>query len=314
MTGSLYEPGGPSSGAVVVDAPAKVNLFLRVLGRREDGFREIETVFQALSLADEVRVEATTERDARAVARDSVTLEVEGPDLGPPESNLAVRAARRFQEATGFRARVHIGLTKRIPAGAGLGGGSSDAAAVLRCMASLAGFEDEELLHGIACELGSDVAFFVGDSPLALGRGRGEVLTPMAALPEAHLVLALPPVHVSTADAYAALPSDSAGEVRPLDLSAALDWDWVIPLAENDFEAVVSGAHKEVGASLDGLRAMGAEVALLSGSGAASFGLFADRNRAAAAATNLTARLGWPVLVTRTRTHLPSPRRVEERA
>ncbi len=306
-------PGGPVTGAVVVDAPAKVNLFLRVLGRRGDGYRELETIFQALSLADRVRVEVSDEADGFKSAHGTVTLEVDGPDLGPPESNLALRAARRFQEVTGCGGRVHIRLTKNIPAGAGLGGGSSDAAGVLRCLASLEGLDDREVLFGIACELGSDVAFFLGDSPLALARGRGEILTSMTALPEAHLVLALPPVHVSTAAAYAALPPELRGEARTLDLNVAQDWEWMVPLAQNDFEAVVSGLHEEVRLSLEGLRASGAAVAQLSGSGSASFGIFLDPSDAERAAGDLTQRFAWPFLMTRTRTSVPRPTRVEER-
>ena len=162
------------SRAIALDAPGKVNLVLRVLHRRPDGYRELETVFQMVSLAD--RVELTLSEGPGAV-----TLSVDGPDLGPVESNLAWRAAEEFRLAAGLDAGVHIALTKKIPAGAGLGGGSSDAAAVLRGLARLTGFDDPLRLHGIARSLGADVPFFLGPAPIALGRGRGDELTPLQA-------------------------------------------------------------------------------------------------------------------------------------
>jgi 4-diphosphocytidyl-2-C-methyl-D-erythritol kinase len=179
-----------------ISAPAKVNLSLRVLGRRPDGFHEIRTLFQALDLGDELRVS----RGARGIS-----LEVRGPDLGPTEENLAYRAAEIFLEAFGETQGVHIELTKWIPAGAGMGGGSSDAAAVLRALSWLSPFPPPpgELMR-LGAKLGSDVPFFLGASPLAKGTGRGENLTPYRALPAADLVLALPGVHMSTAEAYGA--------------------------------------------------------------------------------------------------------------
>jgi 4-diphosphocytidyl-2-C-methyl-D-erythritol kinase len=326
LSGSQEEPGVDAPHALVVDAPAKVNLFLRILHRRKDGYREVETLFQAVSLADEVRVAI-----ADSTVGAPISLEVDGPDLGPPESNLAFRATLRFREVTGFGAAIDIRLTKRIPVGAGLGGGSSDAAAALRCLALLAGFVDPAALHRIAHELGSDVPFFLGESPLALGRGRGEVLTPISPLPEAHLVLALPRVHVSTAAAYgalsrsratnadhgsaaAAVETDPHGGPRTFGFSTGLDWEEVVQLAENDFEGVVSGAHAELRASLEGLRSEGAVMALLSGSGAASFGLFPDRAQAERASEALTRRLGWPFVPARTLTEAPHPVRAAARA
>ena len=215
------------SRAVVIAAPAKINLFLRVLHRRNDGYREVETLMQLVSLADEVRVSITD-------SGPSIALAVDGPDLGPTEDNLAVRAARRLREVTGFESSVDIRLTKRIPAGAGLGGGSSDAAAVLKCLAALTDFHDAGVLQEIARDLGSDVPFFLGESPIALGRGRGDVLTSLAPLAKAQVVLALPPVHVSTVEAYEAL-SEAGGVARELDFDAGLDWKHLAELSENDF-------------------------------------------------------------------------------
>jgi len=309
------------SRSVSLAAPAKINLVLRVLHRRADGYRELETVFQMISLADRVVVTVLDEGDDE---HHGVHLDLDGPDLGPVESNLAYRAAASFIEATGIDRGARIRLTKVIPAGAGLGGGSSDAAAVLRCMAHLTGEGDSGLLHTLASELGSDVPFFLGPEPIALGRGRGEILTPLAPLPAGHLVVALPNLHVSTVGAYQALAktrvaaeqaeTDGGGPTSPEatvlrtrgdETFQGLDWMAVRTLAENDFEGVVAPRYDPIGASIDGLVKEGAVLALLSGSGAASFGLFEDRGAAGAAASALTARLGWPFVLARTLTALP---------
>jgi len=299
--------------AARMSAPAKINLVLRVLDRREDGFHELRTVFQAIDLADEVQV---------AWGGNQVQLDVQGADVGPDVENLAYRAATRFLEARGERRGVRIGLVKRIPAGAGLGGGSSDAAAVLRCLAAISpGPADRAALGRIALSLGSDVPFFLGSSPLARATGRGEVLGPLAPLPTAHVVLVLPPVHVSTADAYRALAEARArGPTRanPLpdeefrsDTGDALPslerWSDVEAALANDFEPVIAARHPEVRRALTELVASGARGTLLSGSGSACFGFFPDRAGAEAAARYLSASLGWRCGAVRTLTRLPTP-------
>lgn len=291
------------SDTLTVDAPAKVNLALRVLGRRTDGYHEIETLFQGIDLADEVTVE---------LADEGVSLTVHGPDVGPMRDNLAVRAAEAFRSAAGRPSGVHIVLGKRIPAGAGLGGGSSDAAAVLRCLQAFTGALHADALAGIAAALGSDVPFFLGGSGLAIGTGRGEVLRGLPPLPAAHVVVALPPVHVPTAAAYRALGARRAtrpGEPSCLSLAGVSDWSAVRALAHNDFEEVVVAMHPEIGRSLAALRSVGAELALLSGSGSASFGLFRDASRAAEVAERLTDELGWPCVSAATLDRPPPLRR-----
>jgi 4-diphosphocytidyl-2-C-methyl-D-erythritol kinase len=278
-----------------------VNLFLDVGGRRDDGFHEIDTLFQAVSLWDLVYV-----RSASA----GVALAVHGPDLGPPEENLAVRAAHVFLSETGASGGVRLELSKGIPAGAGLGGGSSDAAAVLRGMNALWGGPIEPArLKELGASLGSDVAFFLGGSVLARGTGRGDVLLPLPALPPADLVVVLPPVHVATGDAYAAL--DRSGPAAPASgrgaLSLAAGWADVRAMARNDFEAVVAGRHPEVRRSLGALRVAGGRPTLLSGSGSACFGLFDGEASAREVAGRLQAELGWPARAVRTLSGLPEP-------
>ncbi len=294
---------------VRVHAPAKINLSLHVLGRRDDGFHRIRTVFQALDVGDDVEV---------GPGPPGVELEVRGPDLGPVHENLAYRAAELFLEASGETQGVRIVLTKWVPAGAGLGGGSSDAAAVLRAMARRSASAPAwDTLMELGARLGSDIPFFLGETPLARGLGRGEILEPLPPLPEADLVLALPPVHVSTADAYKALgrarlpeageqgagPASSGGQGE----HPPERWDEFLDALHNDFEPVVARRHPEVRRSLRALGEAGALASALSGSGGACFGFFADRAAAEAAADALTHDVGWPFVAARTRTRWPEP-------
>lgn len=289
-----------------LDAPAKVNLFLRVLHRRSDGFHDLETLFQAVDLCDEVAVRP---------GGPGVRLRLEGPDLGPPGENLAFRAASAFLAAAGLEGAegVAVTLVKRIPAGAGLGGGSSDAAATLRCLDALwPGAVAPPELTGLAAGLGSDVPFFLGSSGLALGKGRGEIVTGVPPLPAADLVLVLPPVHVATGGAYAALATargreGSGGRAHAVTGALPRSWEEVAAMAENDFQDVVPRSHPEVAASLEALSRAGARPALLSGSGAACFGVFRDREESVAVAVALAAELGWPAVPVRTLERLPRP-------
>lgn len=225
-----------------MSAHAKVNLFLRILARESSGYHQIETAFALLELADELVVART---DA------GVTLNVDGPDLGPEQDNLAVRAAQMMLDATGNRFGVAITLAKRIPVRAGLGGGSSDAAAALHAVNALAGnaVPRQELMH-FATRLGADVAFFASGAPLALAWGRGERQFRLAAPAALPALLAVPPISVSTPDAYKwwdeqnAAPA-SRGPVT-LDAEALSSWGSIGRLGGNDFEATVFGKHAEL--------------------------------------------------------------------
>lgn len=290
-----------------IAAPAKINLGLRVLDRRPDGYHDLRTVFQAIDLCDEVSVET---------GGDEIELAVVGPSPGPADENLAVRAALAYRDATGFAEGLHISLHKRIAPGAGLGGGSSDAAAVLKCLAVLTGDRDGRRLTALGADLGSDVPFFLGTGALALGTGRGEVLRPLPPLPERHVLLVLPPVHVSTAEAYRRLDTARAssdegeGAWRSVRVDAAVegdprDWAAVDSGAHNDFEPVIVPAHPEIARSLAALREAGATAVSMSGSGSASFGLFDESERASSAAATLSGALGWPCVLARTLRTMP---------
>lgn len=288
----------------VLHAPAKVNLRLKVLAREESGFHAVETVFCGVSLADEVEVRRS--RDA------GVRLTVEGEiDTGPPERNLVVRAAARFYRTMDAAPAVELRLRKRIPSAAGLGGGSSDAAATLRALNALedAPFTAADLL-AIGAELGSDVPFFLCGSPFALAWSRGERLLALPALPSRPVLLAHPGTAMPTPEAFRRLaagrgtfaPAGQAFGVR--DLS---DWTGVASLAGNDFEPIVTDELPVLARGIEAMRAAGAELALLSGSGAAVYGIFRDAGARDAAAAAVE-RLGLATWAAETLETLPEPR------
>ena len=179
---------------ISLTAPAKINLSLRILGKRSDGFHELETLLAPIGLADTIEVSHGTGH--------GITLTCNDPELPTDSNNLCVKAAEAFRVATGLDHGIAITLLKRIPHGAGLGGGSSDAAAVLKGLNEL--FDQplvNEELHQIAASLGSDVPFFLASGP-AWCRGRGEILEEATALPKSNLLLIKPPFPVPTAWAY----------------------------------------------------------------------------------------------------------------
>ena len=267
--------------ALRIRAHAKLNLLLRVLAREADGFHGIETLFARLDLHDDLVAER---RDARGVS-----LEVEGADCGPADENLAVRAARLVLDGTGNRFGVHLRLVKRIPVGAGLGGGSSDAAAALELVNRLAGdaIPRHELLQ-YAARLGADVPFLWSGAPLALGWGHGERLLRLPPLPDRPLLLLLPALQVRTAEAYGwvdQLRTEGArrGAVAydPVVLGG---WSDLARLAGNDFEAAVFARHSEVRDAFEALARTHPMLCRMSGSGAALFAVYRsaqDRDDAA---------------------------------
>lgn len=250
---------------VRVAAHAKINLFLRILARETSGFHQIETAFALLELADQLEVRRIDS---------GVELDVAGPDLGPTEENLAVRAARAVLNATGNRFGVSITLTKRIPVRAGLGGGSSDAAAALHAVNALAGnaVPRHELLH-FAAQLGADVAFFASGAALAIAWGRGERLLRIPAPRAMPVLVAVPPVAIATPDAYTwwdeQNPSPNARGPVALDPEAFATWGSIGRLGGNDFEQPVFGRHPELRALYERMAETGPMWVRLSGSGSA---------------------------------------------
>jgi 4-diphosphocytidyl-2-C-methyl-D-erythritol kinase len=263
--------------SVTVSALAKVNLFLRVLARNADGYHSVETLLCLISLGDTLRADRRNER--------GVSIDVEGADVGPGEENLAVRAAKRVLEATGNHFGIHLTLTKRIPVRAGLGGGSSDAAAALHAANRLAGsaVPRHELLQ-FAAQLGSDVAFFVTGAPLALAWSRGERMIRLPPLRSSPALLLSPQITISTAEAYNWVDA-SRGEswkrgAVAMDLASLSQWGDIGRMAGNDFESPVFSRHGEIRNAFEALVTTSPLVCRMSGSGSTLFAVYrSDRDR-----------------------------------
>jgi 4-diphosphocytidyl-2-C-methyl-D-erythritol kinase len=201
---------------ITLTAPAKINLSLRILGKRPDGFHELETLMAPLNLADEIEI-------VHAPGH-AIELTCNDPEIPTDSGNLCVRAVELFREETGIAHGISVSLMKRIPHGAGLGGGSSDAAAVLKGLNVL--FDEplvNEELALLAASLGSDVPFFLHDGP-ALCKGRGEILEEASAIPERRILLIKPPFPVPTAWAYKRYAEvNESGHKLPIDPVQYLD-------------------------------------------------------------------------------------------
>lgn len=254
-----------SAAPIIVRSYAKINWTLDVLFKRDDGFHEIRTIYQTVSLSDRLRISET-----------DGPIEIISDDARAPsdETNLAHRAAVRLRQATGASGGARIEIEKRIPVAAGLGGGSSNAAAALLALKKLwrVDINDRSLLR-IAASLGSDVPFFlVGGT--ALGIGRGEEVYPIEEANCDHLLLVNPGFAVSTAETYSRLTRPQQARIMPFTLFAARAIRELPLAARNDLEELVSAAHPEIAEVKRRLMSLGARRALLSGSGATLFAVF----------------------------------------
>lgn len=282
---------------IKLPAFAKINLGLRVLGRRADGYHEIETVFQTITLHDNLTFEAKPNGNLEFVCTD--------PDIPTDKSNLVIRAADALRERFNVNEGARVELEKVIPAGGGLGGGSSDAAVALVALARLWKIETtKDELSEIGARLGADVPFFLTGGT-ALGAGTGAEISPLEDAEKMHLVVVTPDVHVSTAEAYKALNSPALTKdkgVVNLSVSRTDDefYDSLREGLSNDFEAVVTRLHPEVGRARDALERVGARRAALSGSGSSLFGVFESEGEAERARARLSAETDWRVFACET--------------
>ena len=281
--------------ALALPAPAKLNLFLHVLGRRADGYHELQTVFALIDLADWIDVER----------REDGQLHRSGDVVGDVQLDLVMRAARLLQQRTASRFGADIHLSKRIPAGAGLGGGSSDAATTLIALNRLwnTGL-DRQQLAALALELGADVPFFVHGRN-AFAEGRGEQLTPLSLQP-AHYAVIWPQVHVSTKEIFedsgltrntkATKMSDfsAAADPVPQTLRERGETGTPVLFGANDLEAVARRRFPVIDQVLAHLARFG--VARMTGSGSAVFAITANEDQARAAVADLPENWrGWVV-------------------
>lgn len=256
-----------------VHAPAKINLTLDVLGQRPDGYHELATIMVPLALADELEIifKPQPVSDIRIITAE--------PELQDPHTNLAALAAAKFLQAGRLNAAVQLKLKKNIPLGAGLAGGSSDAAAVLRGLQQLTAALEPEQLRQLAEELGSDVPFCLLNQP-ALATGRGEQLTPLKNALPMEIVILKPDFSLSTAAIFKAWSPDPqaapAGHEAFLAAWELQDLKALCSYMHNHLEATVSRRYPEIETLKQHLLAAGALRAQMSGSGPSVFGVFAD--------------------------------------
>lgn len=265
-------------------ANAKINLFLDVTSVREDGFHNIKSIMQSVSLCDTLFV-STTESD-----RTEIVIKSDAENLPLDENNLIYVSAKKYLEYFAINAKIEITLQKQIPIGAGLGGGSADAAATLRALNKIFGRASRDELLSLAAKIGSDVPFcLVGGT--ALCEGKGEIMTPISFDGEMYLVIAIGKERVSTPQAYRALDElnnfvftpDPRGDLLFRDMSCG---KLSVDNFYNIFEDVTN--LPEIQKIKEILIKNGAEFAMMSGSGPSVFGVFADRQSACFAAEKLT--------------------------
>ena len=291
-----------SDGPVLrVSAPAKINLYLHIVGLRPDGYHGIDSLVGFAGIGDEISV----------APNDTIRMTLTGPfaaSLDAGEDNLVMRAARALGEQVGTDPGAAITLTKRLPVAAGLGGGSADAAATLIALARFwRTTVSDRTIKALALRLGADVPVCLR-SGAARVSGIGEMMAPAAPLPAAHVVLANPGARLATPDVYAAYdaePTPSVARVgRTRDVQAiptAVELAHCLAEQSNDLEAAARSLLPEIGEVLEVMRRLhGNLLARMSGSGPTCFGLFADATEAAEAAARVTAlRPGWWVAATR---------------
>ena len=258
--------------------PAKINLYLRVFGRRADGFHAMETVMLKVGFYDELSIDVGE--------GDGFDLRILGaPDL-ETRGNLIERACLLYLAEARERRGIRVVLEKNIFMGAGLGGGSADAAFALRLMDRAMGAVDPSRLMQIAASLGSDVPFFMVDESLAFATGRGEAIRPLSALPPRPIVLVNPGVHVSTKEAYAGLNrSPMIGAPDGIDPAFSPGWEGYfskVPF-ENDFQSSLEARFPAIAQARQALGAAGASRSMMTGSGSCVFGIFEEEEAARAA-------------------------------
>lgn len=285
---------------VRVLAPAKVNFHLRVVGKRPDGYHDLVSVMQALELADELVLER----------RDSgVSLSCGNADVPQGRDNIIHRAAESYITETGVRGGVSIRLDKKVPMAAGLGGGSSDAAAALKGMEALYGALPRARLMELALSLGADVPFFLS-WPCALAEGVGEKLTELPPPDGVWLVLVNPGFAVSTRWVFENLKIELTNNHNNTTLppfeGRMPDAGFLVSLLHNDLERVTAVRYPEINLIKESLAGAGAFGALMSGSGPTVFGIFEDAATALEAAERLE-RPGWTVIATTTISSWPEP-------
>lgn len=273
---------------MIAKSPAKINLSLKILDRRPDGYHTIFSLMEKISLFDELKFEKIPSG-----------IEVICPDVDVPlEKNLVYKAAKLLHEESGSSCGVRIQLSKKIPMGAGLGGGSSNAATVLKGLNQLWGLHwPLERLAKLGVQLGADVPFFIYDGPAQI-EGIGDKITSLTKLPNLSIILINPGVHVSTPWAYQQW--DMTGRGNPLtpqnrSVTSARAFAEIVQELHNDFESVVIPEHPEIQSAKKVLKNVGSSGVLMSGSGSTVFGLFETKELRDRALDKIEKREKWQV-------------------
>ena len=278
--------------AIEIRAHAKINLCLEITGKRPDGYHEINSVFHAVSLAD--TLELSSRED------DRIVLHCDVPHIPVDGRNLVIKAALALRRAMGAGPQpgADIVLRKTIPAGAGLGGGASDAAATLRALCELWSVDQRVAreLPAIAAAIGSDVPFFLSGGT-CLVSGRGEIIEPLACPQQYHFIIVFPGFPVSTAWAYKMVKNELTKSAKFSKILSAFCLEGAFPatiaqLFYNDLEIAVIPSHPQIQAAKSQLTGLGAINALMSGSGSSVFGIFSDQESARTAFG--TIKTVWP--------------------
>ena len=285
------------SDSFQLPAFAKINLSLRVLGKRENGYHELDTIFQTVSLHDTISISA--------IDSSEIAFSCDACSLPTDSHNLVVRAATALRDRFNPKKGARIRLEKRIPSHAGLGGGSSDAAATLIGLTRLweLGTSRQELSE-LAARLGADVPFFLHGGT-ARGTGIGDHVEPLADAPEIFLLIVKPHANVSTADAYKALKKPALTSSNPKTILSSSEAKEFFDRAsfaslQNDFEAIAFALEPEIERAKAALLKAGAGASLLAGSGSAVFGIFDSEDAQRRAIQAIELETGWRVFPCKT--------------
>jgi 4-diphosphocytidyl-2-C-methyl-D-erythritol kinase len=262
-------------------APAKINLFLRITGKRPDGYHQLDSLFLPIALYDRVTI------NLEPSPRFSVSLHSNRPELPADEHNLAVKAALRMFERYRIPCKASIALDKNIPVGAGLGGGSSDAGTVIRLLADAFGVSDWEGLQALALSVGADVPFFLNPRPARIS-GIGEKITFLRVAPTLELLLVVPPFQVSTAHVYSRLrPTQWSGPAADGDVERFSAGDLAPAMLVNDLARPAIELYPSIERLWRLVEATEPKACGMSGSGGTVFAIFSDAKAAAEACASI---------------------------
>ena len=276
-------------------SPAKINLFLRILDKRKDGYHNLENLMQTINFCDEIEIAQKSVND------ENIIFECNEKNVPFGKENIAVRAVMKYREITGIKNKVFLKLKKRIPVGGGLGGGSSNAGTVLLGLNILNNNSlSIKKLTRVAIELGSDVPFFLHGG-LALCTGKGEVVTPMKSMELFHIVLVNPGFSISTKTAYENFEKKQLTRVnesaKVLKCGSITYFKELIPVLHNDLEESVITQYPLLREIKDYLEKCGCEKAMVTGSGSSIYGICKEHNKAEEISTDLRSRFGSRFLI-----------------